>query len=623
MKTYKAWMNKVVVLVAAVCMMFTLSACSGEGGHHTHTFGKNVTKTVGTSAKCTETTRTCTGCGKKEVVKSTKHKYKVSDPQVVRKNGKATGYQQTYTCKTCKYSYSRLLTASEIKDAGLPSIEELNHKHSWKTKESKATKVDYECYTKKADKTPAKEGYMATYWKITSTCKCGQSKVTYERRDVVDPNYKPVTPTEPTEPQKPTEPKPTDPKPTEPTKPAKCNHSYKQKVVAPTCTKKGYTTYTCSKCGDSYQGDYTNAVGHKFGSWTTTKAATCTANGTKTRTCSNCKQAETETIKATGHSYGSWSTTKNPTCDANGTKTRKCSKCGNAETQTIPATGHNWDEGKMTTKPTNCSDMGVCTYTCLTCGKTKMTQVKGEHSFGSWKYEEYTYKVQHSNGVETVKSHRKVRSCTKCGYVEYGNTPDHHCYKGADTHKVTIVSEPTCSKRGVKRSTCTVCGWSTEFEYGDTGNAHDWKKETKRLTEYTEYTNELDAVISTCKLCGKQTVSYKWGEGSTDYHRYRIPIHINKGTAYGVVADGETDWLSHPTWQTVRRGHVYDSDGYIKQFTVHWYDKSGNRYSQVIHCGKGEMEAWFAEFGMTHENPTKWQLKIQGGFIVPYKVSFS
>lgn len=364
---------------------------------------------------------------------------------------------------------------------------------------------------------------------------------------------------------------------------------------------------------------------HKFGSWTTTKAATCTANGTKTRTCSNCKQAETETIKATGHSYGSWSTTKNPTCDANGTKTRKCSKCGNAETQTIPATGHNWDEGKITTKPTNCSDMGVCTYTCLTCGKTKMTQVKGEHSFGSWKYEAYTYKDYNPDGsyYNTV-SHRKVRSCTKCGYVEYGNTPDHHCERGSDNHKVTIVSEPTCSKKGVKRSTCTICGWSTEFEYGETGNAHDWKKETKRLTEYTQYTDELDAEISTCKLCGAQNVYYKWGKGMTDYYRYRTAIAINSGTAYAGRGATKVDWLSHPTWQTVYRDIAYDSDGYVKQFTVYWHNKEGKRYSQVIHCGKGEMEAWFAEFGIEpYATPTCWQLKVQGGFIVPYKVSFS
>jgi hypothetical protein len=400
-------------------------------------------------------------------------------------------------------------------------------------------------------------------------------------------------------------------------------HNYKAgKPVPATCMEEGYTTYTCTRCNDSYNDDYTGYDNCSYGSWISDNNGTADCDGTKTRTCSNCKQAETETIKATGHSYGSWSTTKNATCDANGTKTRKCSKCGNAETQTIPATGHNWDEGKMTTKPTNCSDMGVCTYTCLTCGKTKMTQVKGEHSFGSWKYEAYTYKDYNPDGscYNTV-SHRKVRSCTKCGYVEYGNTPDHHCYKGADTHKVTIVSEPTCSKRGVKRSTCTVCGWSTEFEYGETGNAHDWKKETKRLTEYTQYTDELDAVISTCRLCGKQSVSYKWGEGATDYHRYRIRISINEGTAYG-ASSNNPDWLSHPTWQTVRRDHVYDSDGYIKQFTVYWHDKSGNRYSQVIHCGKGEMEAWFAEFGMTHESPTSWKLIIQGGFIVPYKIGF-
>ncbi|MCD7845686.1 MAG: hypothetical protein LUG57_07535 [Oscillospiraceae bacterium] len=35
------------------------------------------------------------------------------------------------------------------------------------------------------------------------------------------------------------------------------NHSYTSAVTDPTCTEKGYTTYTCSICGDSYEGDYT------------------------------------------------------------------------------------------------------------------------------------------------------------------------------------------------------------------------------------------------------------------------------------------------------------------------------------------------------------------------------
>ena len=41
-----------------------------------------------------------------------------------------------------------------------------------------------------------------------------------------------------------------------------CKHDYKIKVYAPTCTDKGFTTYTC-ECGDSYVADYTAMLGHK------------------------------------------------------------------------------------------------------------------------------------------------------------------------------------------------------------------------------------------------------------------------------------------------------------------------------------------------------------------------
>ena len=35
-------------------------------------------------------------------------------------------------------------------------------------------------------------------------------------------------------------------------------------MTAPTCTEKGYTTYTCSRCGDSYVADETDALGHSW-----------------------------------------------------------------------------------------------------------------------------------------------------------------------------------------------------------------------------------------------------------------------------------------------------------------------------------------------------------------------
>ena len=43
-------------------------------------------------------------------------------------------------------------------------------------------------------------------------------------------------------------------------------HSYEAVVTEPTCAEGGYTTYTCSGCGDSYVDDYTDATGrHSYG----------------------------------------------------------------------------------------------------------------------------------------------------------------------------------------------------------------------------------------------------------------------------------------------------------------------------------------------------------------------
>lgn len=44
----------------------------------------------------------------------------------------------------------------------------------------------------------------------------------------------------------------------------KTDHSYTSKVTAPTCIEQGYTTHTCSICGDSYIDSYVNALGHNY-----------------------------------------------------------------------------------------------------------------------------------------------------------------------------------------------------------------------------------------------------------------------------------------------------------------------------------------------------------------------
>lgn len=75
-------------------------------------------------------------------------------------------------------------------------------------------------------------------------------------------------------------------------------HDYEAEVTAPTCTEMGYTVFTCSRCGDSYKGDYTDATGHKPGDWIIDKEPTTDSEGEKHRECENCgEKLETEPIE--------------------------------------------------------------------------------------------------------------------------------------------------------------------------------------------------------------------------------------------------------------------------------------------------------------------------------------
>ena len=58
-------------------------------------------------------------------------------------------------------------------------------------------------------------------------------------------------------------------------------HDYAGNVTDPTCTEQGYTTYTCTRCGDSYVDDYTAALGHTGGTATCHSKAVCEVCGTE------------------------------------------------------------------------------------------------------------------------------------------------------------------------------------------------------------------------------------------------------------------------------------------------------------------------------------------------------
>ena len=114
-------------------------------------------------------------------------------------------------------------------------------------------------------------------------------------------------------------------------------------VTAPLCTVKGYTSYSCSKCGKSYRTAYTAPLGHDFcedldGSDNSCvlTAPTCTQPGKIVRTCrrDGCSETKEDIVPAKGH------TPKDGTEQVfTGYKTYECTVCG--KTYTV------WDDDRL------------------------------------------------------------------------------------------------------------------------------------------------------------------------------------------------------------------------------------------------------------------------------------
>lgn len=77
----------------------------------------------------------------------------------------------------------------------------------------------------------------------------------------------------------------------------KCTHEFDAGVISTeaTCTVAGRKTFTCTKCGYSYN-ETIRPLGHNFGGWVTVKAATQEAAGVEERKCVRCDKKETREI---------------------------------------------------------------------------------------------------------------------------------------------------------------------------------------------------------------------------------------------------------------------------------------------------------------------------------------
>lgn len=105
------------------------------------------------------------------------------------------------------------------------------------------------------------------------------------------------------------------------------SHDYDDVVTAPTCTEQGYTTHTCTNCGDSYVDNYTQVTEHSYGEWYETKSPTCTDPGTERHDCENCDHYETQEVAGVGHTPGA-PVVENDNGNGSHDEVVYCSECG-------------------------------------------------------------------------------------------------------------------------------------------------------------------------------------------------------------------------------------------------------------------------------------------------------
>ena len=231
------------------------------------------------------------------------------------------------------------------------------------------------------------------------------------------------------------------------------------------------------------------------------------------------------------HSYQEVSRTA-PTCTEDGVTTYRCETCGDTYIETTPATGHSYTAA--VTAPT-CTEKGYTTYTCTVCGDH---YTANEVAALGHDYAETTVPATCTeNGSVT-------HTCTRCGNSYTETLP-------ATGHTYTVSgSEATCTEGGKTVHTCTVCGDT----YTETTPAlgHDYKAvvTSPTCTEkgYTTYT---------CKRCGEH---YTADEVAALGHDYKAvvtaPTCTEKGyTTYTCATCGDT----YTADEVAALGHDYEA----------------------------------------------------------------
>ncbi|MDY5341393.1 S-layer homology domain-containing protein [Faecousia sp.] len=355
-------------------------------------------------------------------------------------------------------------------------------------------------------------------------------------------------------------------------------HSYEASVVAPTCEKDGYTNHVCSVCGDSYRDNYVDAAGHQYTD--TVTAPTCTASGYTTHTCSVCGHSYINSVvPATGHDYV-WQITRVPTCTAEGVKTFTCSHCGDSYDVALAKADHTYEA--VVTAPT-CTNNGYTTHTCSVCGDSYVDSIVPAtgHSY---------------EAVVTVPT------CDKMGYTTYTCSVCGDSYVGSytdaleHTYTAVVTKEPTCTEEGVKTFTCSECGKS--YTEAIPTVAHRYEAVVTAPT-----CDKMGYTTYTCSACGDSYVADYVDAAGHDCETETVPAtclgygfvrESCKHCDYSVITE-ITAPLGHD-YQAVVTAPTLDEGGY----TTHTCSRCGDSYVDSETLALGHKCAAYTDI------PTDW-----------------
>ena len=250
-------------------------------------------------------------------------------------------------------------------------------------------------------------------------------------------------------------------------------HNYSSVITAPTCTENGYTTHTCSRCGDIYTDSIVDAKGHKESA-----EATCTTN----QICTVCG---VELKPATGHNYKDVVT--EATCTENGYTTHTCLNCGDEYVDSeVSATGHTAGADATCTEPQSCtvcgeilkSENGHTAGNEADCTNPQRCTVCDEILVEALGHDMIHDDAQDSTCTEEGYSSGSV--CSRCGHTEGKTVIPAKGHKAGDeatclTNQICtvcgvelkpatghnyqeVITLPTCTEEGYTTHTCLNCG---------------------------------------------------------------------------------------------------------------------------------------------------------------------